>query len=179
MAGFTERKRALHDMAAGALVVDRWAWTDHPELQKRELGGCLIPIIIAAILMVLVSVGGILAAIALPAYQDYTLRAKVAQAAGETAPLRLMVADFSASEGRCPSNGEGGIGAEDSLGGAYASGVAVGGFDDGTCGVELELDGTGHTGIDGGQIWWQLGADGQWTCSSSVEDRWLSQECRG
>lgn len=38
MAGFTERKRALHDMIAGTLVVDEWAFTAHPERQRRELG---------------------------------------------------------------------------------------------------------------------------------------------
>lgn len=179
MAAFTDRKRALHDMAAGTLVVDRWAYTDHPELQKRELGGCLIVFIVAILLMVVLSIAAILAAIALPAYQDYLQRAKVSQAMVETTPVRLLVADFRETEGRCPFNDEGGIGPEDSLGGAYATRVTVGGFDDGSCGIELELGDTGHAGLDGGQVWWQLEADGQWTCSSSVDDRWLTAECRG
>lgn len=38
MAAFTERKRGLHDMVAGTLVVDRWAYTAHPQWQVRELG---------------------------------------------------------------------------------------------------------------------------------------------
>lgn len=38
MAAFTERKRGLHDMIAGTQVVDRWAYTARPELQRRELG---------------------------------------------------------------------------------------------------------------------------------------------
>jgi len=38
MAAFTDRKRALHDMIAGTLVVDRWAYTSHPERQRSELG---------------------------------------------------------------------------------------------------------------------------------------------
>lgn len=38
MAGFTERKRALHDMICGTLVVDQWAYTAHPERQRHELG---------------------------------------------------------------------------------------------------------------------------------------------
>src|SRR5690554_2536333 len=179
MAAFTDRKRALHDMVAGTLVVDRWAFTDHPELQKRELGGCLIVFIIAILLMVLLTIAAILAAIALPAYQDYVQRAKVSQAMVETTPVRLLVAEFRETEGRCPSNDEGGIGPEDGLGGVYATRMTVGGFDDGSCGIELELGGTGHAGLDGGQVWWQLEADGQWTCSSSVDDRWLTAECRG
>jgi uncharacterized RDD family membrane protein YckC len=38
MAAFTDRKRGLHDMVAGTLVVDRWAYTAHPQWQVRELG---------------------------------------------------------------------------------------------------------------------------------------------
>lgn len=43
---FTDRKQGLHDMAASTLVVDQWAYTDRPDLQKRELGGCLIAFIV-------------------------------------------------------------------------------------------------------------------------------------
>ncbi len=38
MAGFTERKQALHDMMCDTLVVDKWAYTEHPEWQRDELG---------------------------------------------------------------------------------------------------------------------------------------------
>ncbi|MFT3808147.1 RDD family protein [Arenimonas sp.] len=43
---FTDRKQGLHDMAASTLVVDQWAYTSRPDLQKRELGGCLIAFIV-------------------------------------------------------------------------------------------------------------------------------------
>jgi uncharacterized RDD family membrane protein YckC len=52
MAGFTERKRALHDMIASTLVVDQWAYTAHPERQRRELGTVTIVILV---------IGGLLA----------------------------------------------------------------------------------------------------------------------
>jgi uncharacterized RDD family membrane protein YckC len=57
MAGFTERKRGLHDMVAGTLVVDQWAYTDRPELQKRELGGCLVAAIVGMFVLVLTITG--------------------------------------------------------------------------------------------------------------------------
>ncbi|WP_394538572.1 RDD family protein [Lysobacter enzymogenes] len=38
MAAFTERKRGLHDLLARTQVVDRWAYTARPELQREELG---------------------------------------------------------------------------------------------------------------------------------------------
>lgn len=36
--GLSERKQGLHDMMADTLVVDRWAFTAHPERQRHELG---------------------------------------------------------------------------------------------------------------------------------------------
>lgn len=37
MAAFTERKQALHDMICDTVVVDKWAFTDRPELQRDQL----------------------------------------------------------------------------------------------------------------------------------------------
>lgn len=48
MAGFTERKRALHDMLASTLVVDQWAFTAHPERQRPELGTVTTVIVVLA-----------------------------------------------------------------------------------------------------------------------------------
>ncbi len=75
MAAFTERKQALHDMVSSTQVVDRWAYTAHPEKQSRQLHGCVIALLAFMGLMMLVAVLGILAAIAIPAYQDYKDRA--------------------------------------------------------------------------------------------------------
>ncbi|MGY0612739.1 MULTISPECIES: pilin [unclassified Luteimonas] len=52
--------------------------------------------------------------------------------------------------------------------------------DDGSCRIELELGGTGSADMDGGRVWWQLEpGSARWTCSSSIDDRWLPPECRG
>lgn len=53
MAGFTDRRRALHDMIASTLVVDQWAYTAHPERQRHELGTVTTVILIMAALLVL------------------------------------------------------------------------------------------------------------------------------
>lgn len=53
MAGFTDRKRALHDMVCSTVVVDRWAFTAHPERQRHELGTVTIVVICLAALLVI------------------------------------------------------------------------------------------------------------------------------
>ena len=75
MAGFTERKRGLHDMVASTLVVDRWAFTHDPARQQKGLGTVAIIVLILGGLLVVAYIGIIVAAIAIPAYQTYVERA--------------------------------------------------------------------------------------------------------
>ena len=77
MAAFTQRKQALHDMVAGTVVVNGKA-----DPEEVVSGGGTMPltggvIAIIAVLFIVPFVGGILAAIAIPAYSDYTVRSKV------------------------------------------------------------------------------------------------------
>jgi Tfp pilus assembly major pilin PilA len=80
MAGFTVRKQALHDMIAGCLVVNRGAPADL--LEKGVKGGSMPGWAVALIIVgaLFVPIAGIVAAITIPAYQDFTMRAKVAMA---------------------------------------------------------------------------------------------------
>ena len=63
MAAFTERKQGLHDMICDTLVVDKWAFTAHPEWQRRELG--TVTVVILAIFGVLFLLFGLIMAFAL------------------------------------------------------------------------------------------------------------------
>lgn len=51
MVGLTQRKQGLHDMVADTLVVDKWAFTAHPERQRRDLGAVTITVIALGILL--------------------------------------------------------------------------------------------------------------------------------
>ena len=54
MVAFTQRKQGLHDLICGTQVVDKWAYSAHPEWQRRELGTVTVVIlVIAGALMVL------------------------------------------------------------------------------------------------------------------------------
>lgn len=67
MAGFTDRKRALHDMLASTLVVDRWAYTRHPERQRHELGTVTIVIMVIGLILAVLYLGAIVLAIGVAA----------------------------------------------------------------------------------------------------------------
>jgi uncharacterized RDD family membrane protein YckC len=82
MAGFTQRKQALHDIVAGTLVVDKWAFTRFPERQERKRSGCVI-VFMVMVLGSLVLIP-ILIAVAVSQYAEYARRA--GQASYDPAP---------------------------------------------------------------------------------------------
>lgn len=149
--------------------------------QKQGMSGGKVALIVAAVMVVpCIGIAGILAAIALPAYQDYTLRAKVVQAVSASQSLKVDVQEFHINQGRCPRNGEATFGTPESYASTYVTRATIGEFEDGTCGFELELGNFGNTNIDGRKLWWDLGSDhAEWHCSSEVEDKWLPMDCRG
>ena len=54
--------------------------------------------------LTVVAVGGILAAIAIPAYQDFTVRAEIATALAESSALKTAIAEQYASSGELPTD---------------------------------------------------------------------------
>ena len=55
-------------------------------------------------LMIVVAIVGILAAIALPAYQDYTVRAKVSEALAKGAEAKTSIAEFFTANSHLPAS---------------------------------------------------------------------------
>ncbi len=80
-------------------------------------------------LMIVVAIIGILAAIAIPAYSDYTIKAKVSEAASMSGPAKTAVDIYFSEKGTlngADSNDEVGISLPVSYGAKYASSVTVG-----------------------------------------------------
>ena len=67
-------------------------------IQKKQQGFTLIE------LMIVIAIVGILAAIALPAYQDYTVRAKVSEAMVNLAESKTTIAEFYSANNRLPED---------------------------------------------------------------------------
>lgn len=78
-------------------------------------------------LMIVIAIIGILAVIALPAYQDYTARAQVSEAITLMEGQKSAIVEYYADKGKWPtSNKEAGIADEGSIEGKYVKQVEVG-----------------------------------------------------
>ncbi len=60
-------------------------------------------------LMIVIAIVGILAAIALPAYQDYTVRAKMSEPLATLAEAKTTIAEYYAANGNLPTAAAAGI----------------------------------------------------------------------
>ncbi|WP_188310333.1 GYF domain-containing protein [Arenimonas fontis] len=144
----------------------------------RRSGCATAAIVVGGGGVFLVIVLAILAAIALPAYQDYLGRAELSRILAEAAPLKTALADFSANTDRCP-RGLDELGLED-LTIAGVDEIAVGAFDDGRCAIELHLGEVDKVRDSTGQrLWLSLENDGGFGCSGDEAlFRYLPQSCR-
>ncbi len=77
-------------------------------------------------LMIVVAIIGILAAIAIPAYQDYTIRAQVSEGLNLAAGAKAAVTEYYQDRGVMPTtNGIAGLSANTAIAGNYVDQVTV------------------------------------------------------
>jgi type IV pilus assembly protein PilA len=144
-------------------------------MKKLQQGFTLIE------LMIVIAILGILMAIAIPAYQDYAVRAKVSEGINLAGAAKLGVAETYSSTGRLVgSNASAGVPTAASINGKYVTSVTVGAT---TPGV-IDILYRGEPKVTGGIL--QLSASTQagsvrWDCHalSGLADRYLPSECRG
>ncbi|HFA8200561.1 TPA: pilin, partial [Neisseria gonorrhoeae] len=77
-------------------------------------------------LMIVIAIVGILAAVALPAYQDYTARAQVSEAILLAEGQKSAVTEYYLNHGKWPENNdEAGVASSDKIKGKYVQKVEV------------------------------------------------------
>lgn len=147
---------------------------------KKGLSGCALTAIIVGVgLLVLVPIVAILAAIALPAYNDYTIKAKVAGAITALQPLKEQVQRFADDQGRCPGANDAGFPEAGSFASQGLSAVHIGRFNNGHCGIEATLAVPGKA-IDGDLLWQEYDREsGRWECTGESDNKYLPVQCRG
>jgi type IV pilus assembly protein PilA len=127
-------------------------------------------------LMIVIAIIGILLAIAIPAYQDYTIRAKVTECLNGLAPSKTGVSEFVISNGHFPAQ-------VDSFGTEFASKYCTNYAYTAATGV-LEIDNTASVGIAASSVTIQMTPDTNanndviWTCAAVGTARYAPSSCR-
>ena len=124
-------------------------------------------------LMIVVAIIGILAAVALPAYSDYTKRTNVSEGLSLAGGVKTAIIEFQASTGRFPSSLEA-LGLSTILGNAVSTlTISAGGL------MTITYNDT----VEGGSTIFVrptvVGSSYQWACSEGdVRDAWRPANCR-
>jgi type IV pilus assembly protein PilA len=133
-------------------------------------------------LMIVVAIIGILAAIAIPAYQDYIARAQMSEAMSLADGLKTAVTEGYSQDGTCPANGTNGIAAATDIKGKYVASVTVGGTAP-SCTIAAKLNKTGvSAGIQEKTLTLTMADNGgslSWACTSDALQKYLPKACTG
>jgi type IV pilus assembly protein PilA len=132
-------------------------------------------------LMIVVAIIAILAAIAIPAYQNYLIRAQVSEGMVLANGPKAAIWDFYTDTGRFPpSNQSAGLPGATSIVGKYVAQVETA---DGRITATFN-DTSANQAIHGATFvlspWTQGGGSILWTCApSTVDPKYLPSSCRG
>ena len=153
------------------LSTDQEKWNDkynHGIFAGSEKGGAIAIIAILPIIAII----GILAAVALPAYQDYTIRAKLAEVILTSSEAKNAVSEYVLIQERWPEN-NGVLGIPQSHSSNLVNSIKIG---DGIIYVEL----SGNVGVTGTFVLTPTYQDSGllWSCSSpNISTQYLPSSC--
>ena len=132
-------------------------------------------------LMIVVAILAILMAIAIPAYQDYTIRSQVTEGMNLTGGARTAVAEYWTDRGTWPAtNDTAGLDAAGNITGNYVTQVEVGAGK-----ITATFGNNANAAIDGDELVLSPTSSGgsvEWSCGSgagtNIENRYLPARCR-
>jgi type IV pilus assembly protein PilA len=142
---------------------------------KKQQGFTLIE------LMIVVAIIGILAAIAIPAYQDYTIRAQVSEGLNLAGGAKAAVSEYTMDSGLFPTNNtQAGLSAAGTINGKYVVSVTnASGL------LTVVYGNSAHTTLAAGRLELSAATSAgsvQWICKSSagavILDKHLPAACR-
>ena len=129
-------------------------------------------------LMIVVAIIGILASVALPAYQTYSIRAQVSEGLNLTGPLVQAVSEYHVDHGAFPANNaDAAVAPAAAYAGSYVSSITVNGAS-----IDILYGNRANAAISGRVVSLtavnNLGAM-HWDCSSAaIQDAYLPASCR-
>jgi len=130
-------------------------------------------------LMIVVAIIGILAAIALPAYQDYTARSQMAEAMTLASGARASVTEYWTDRGTLPAdNAAAGLAGPNDINGNYVASVEV---DGGVITATMKAAGDVASGIGGATLVLSptTGSGSvTWSCYGDADNKYYPASCR-
>ncbi|MFT0772858.1 pilin [Psychrobacter aquimaris] len=132
-------------------------------------------------LMIVVAIIGILAAIAIPQYQNYIAKSQVSRVMGETSSLKTAV-ETCVLEGKTASNAcDLGWTKSNLLLGATQTtdqtGLVVDIADTGIATITASFGNSAATTLTGDTLVWDRDVNGTWTCTTSVDGKYKPTGC--
>lgn len=138
-------------------------------------------------LMIVVAIIGILAAIAIPAYQDYIARSQLSEALVLSSQYKIAISSVYSQTSACPTLAEFGLSAPTDAGGNFVESVNTTTLTGTICAIEFTFKSSGvSTGLQGKHLTLamisqtaDLGAS-NWSCTSTdIAQRYLPISCTG
>ena len=130
-------------------------------------------------LMVVMLIIAILAAIALPAYQDYTIRSQVSEGSVLADGAKTAVTEYYSNKGSPPgSNASAGLASSTSIQGKFTTSLqVVGGVITATYGNRANTAISGSS-LSFSPVFNTAKGSTVWTCKSAIASKWLPTICR-